>query len=377
MRAIVTILCAAAAAGVPARAAAEEACRVVLWPADGAPEAAVAEASARLEGVCEVLPLPAAAAAGPSAEASEARAEASAVLEAAQGRYYEADFAAAAELLGEAVEARAPSLARSGALDTLGSLLLWQGAALAKLARAEEAEAAFRFALAVGVGEIDRALFPPEVTRVFDRARERSSRAAPVTLTIDTEPSEASLEVDGRAAGTSEATVELSPGRHAVVARRPGYRAAVAVVEAEAEGAAVTLTLEPADAEEAAAQVAALRRDGLLDGGDPVHRALVETASGADRVALVDQGGEAQLLDAAGEPAAWPEPPAPPEPDPGGGGREPEPPRPPPETPLVRQWWLWVAVAAGAALVATAVGLGVYYGTMEWDTFTLVPGERP
>jgi hypothetical protein len=371
---LAALLLAAAPAG------AEERCRAVLWPAPGASVPAVGEASARLEPGCAVLPLPEPAAPGPTPEAGRLRAAASARLESAQDRYYEADFGGAAEILDDVIGGVAAELALHGALDVLGSLLVWRGASLAKLGRADEAASSFAFALSVGVQEIDRALFPPDVTRAFDAAREGRRSGAATALSLASTPSGAALEVDGVAREVAgEAGLEVATGLHVVVARRPGYRPAAQVVSVGAEGAALSIPLEPTDAAEAARQVAALRRDGALDAADETHRALVASALDADLLLLVLPSGEATLLTAAGDPAAWPEDPDAAEAGtpPGGGGPAGPGPAPVERRPVWREWWFWLALVGGAAAASTAVGLGVFYGTQERDTFTLVPARRP
>jgi len=363
-----------------ADAGAEEPCRGVLWPTEGAAEADVESARARLGESCEVVPLPAPAAPGPSPEAERLRAAVSAALSEATDRYYEADFAEAARLLGVAVEARAVELAEAGALDLLGSVLVWQGASLVKSGARERAMAAFTLAMAVGIEEIDRALYPPEVTRVFDRARRARESASPVSITIDSSPPGAAVEVDGDASPeVTPARVDVAAGLHVLVARRAGYRSVARLVEVGATTPSVTLTLEPAEPDLAVRQVSRLRQAGRLDSADRAHVGLVASATGADLVAIVEGGGHVLLVDGAGVPVSWPAPPAvtAAEADAGVASSDPLAPSAIAPAPVWRRWWFWVALVGGAAVVGTSVGLGVHYGTMERDTFTLVPGERP
>lgn len=361
---------------LPRVVGAEEGRRVVFWGAPGVAEGALSLARASLAPVGEVVELPAEAASGPSAEAARLSAEASAEVEAARAAYYEARFAEAAGRLERYIEAEASALGAAGALDGLRGLLLWQGIALAKLGRGDEAAERFALSVALGQEEIDRALFPPDVTAAFDQGRELASGPAEATLTVALEPPEASLEVDGRDAEAP--TVELWSGLHLLVARRPGHQPAARLVTVSAdpaEAAPVALELAPAPPEVLRRQLAQLRRDGELDPRQRHHRALAARALEADLVAVVapGTGSAVQLFDTSGEPAPWPvtvqlEVPA--EQQEEGTPIAPAPTEPA-ERPVWRRWWFWVAVIGGAALVATGVGLGVRFGRGE-DTYTIV-----
>ena len=182
------------------------------------------------------------------------------------------------------------------------------------------------------------------------------------------------MEVDGRAvAETSEAPLEMPTGRHFVVARRAGYQPLAREVTLTVEGPnEIDLELAVANEELLAQQVALLRRDGDLRPDELDHLALVTSATGADLVVLVEPSGEMSLIDSAGDQVPWPEVPTE---DPEDVEGEGEPP-PPPPTPVWRRWWFWVTLVGGAAVLATGVGVGVYYGTRpDYLTITIVPGE--
>jgi hypothetical protein len=358
---------------IPAVAAGEGARRVVIWPVGDAGEA-IAAAHERIERLGDVVDLPASATPGASDEEQRLRAEASASVEEAQAAYYQADFARAGELLDTFLDDRGEVLASQGCLDVSRHVLLWLGASLAKLDRGDDAAAAFALAVTLGQDEIDRALFPPDVTAVFDRARAQVAAAPLGRLEVDVTPGAAAIEVDGRTVTPEEGPLDLAAGRHVVVARRPGYRPRAAeVVVAGGEATRLVLGLEPADEALLGRQVALLRRDGALRADDIEHLALVAAATGTDLIALVSDAGEVRLVDAAGEEVPWPEVPVDeegPTSEPGSG----ETPAPAPATPAWRRWWFWVAMVGGAAVLATGVGLGVYYGTRPEDrTITIVP----
>jgi hypothetical protein len=372
-----TIL-AAVAVLLPAAARGEsvEARSILLWPVDGASPDAVASTGERLARLGAPVELPPPAPQGATPEALELQAAASSRVERARALYYEASFGEAAAALRSYLDEAGPRLAGAGCLESLRTALLWLGAALAKAGRADEAAAAFVVAVRLGLDEIDRSLFAPEVTAAFEAAR-RSAETAPTTaVTVSVSPPGDSLiEVDGTPAPAPPADagavrLDLGRGGHVVVARRPGFEPAARLIEVGDEPVAIELTLAPASRELLLRQVSELRRDGALDPADPGHVALAASAAGADLVAVVGPGAAVRLLDGGGATAAWPEEPRVEEP---AVPEEPEAPREP--TPVWRRWWFWVSLVGGAAVMATGVGLGVHYGTQNHDTFTLVPGE--
>lgn len=358
------------AVGLPAAVRAETARRVVIWPDGEVSEETLEGSRRRLVGLGEVIDLPAPAPPGPSEAEQALRAEASTRLDEAQAQYYEARFDEASTLLESFIEDRGEEMGAAGCLDNLRHLLVWLGASLAKLERDDEAQRAFALARRLGQDEIDRALFPPEVTAAFDRAGEVIAAAPRVELALTTRPEQLALEVDGQPLDWPRAApLRLGAGRHLVVGRRPGFQPAARVVELEAEGATpLALELRPAGQELLVRQVARLRRDGALDPARPGHLELVTRAVDAELAAVVSPGGELRLVDRSG--AEVPLPPVLAETI----EDEPETPEAPPPEPVWRRWWFWVSVVGGAAVLATGVGLGVYFGTRPDDMmFNLVP----
>jgi hypothetical protein len=341
--------------------------RIVLWD----PSVELVGGARQRLGSVGLLVEPERVAEGRSPAEQQAVADSSALLERAQACYYEARFDEAASLLEEHLATSGATLAASGGSDALRAAALWLGASLAKLGRSDDAVSWLVLAVGLGQAEIDTAVFPPEVTAAFDRAREVAARPG-AAAALASEPAGARFEVDGSAV---ERAPLLAPGRHVVVARRTGFAPAAELVVAGDAPLALVVRLERGDRAEAARQVAALRREGAFAADDPSHRALLALSAGADLVAIVDPGdGEVRLFDATGAAASWPDEPEPPGASTSTGAsadRAVEPSRAP--RPVWRTWWFWVAIVGSAAAVATGVGLGVHYGASGSDTFTIVP----
>jgi hypothetical protein len=353
---------------LPGLASAEARRTLALWPLDGVDAEALETARARLGQLGEVVDLPAPSPPGPSAAEGTLRAETSARVDEAQTRYYEASFGQAASLLETFLEARGEELAAASCLDSLRHLLIWLGASLVKQDRSDEAVARFALAQTLGQDEIDRALFPPEVTEAFDRARQTLASAPEGEISIVTLPDRVELEIDGRSVDAAPGSI--GAGRHLVVGRRPGFRpAARFVTVAAGTNTSLILELGLADAELRTQQLSLLRRDDLLDPSRDDHLELVAEATGAELVALIDASGQVRVLDPAGAEVALPDQP------PLLDDQPPDRPDPPPRAPAWRRWWFWVSLVGGAALLSTGVGLGVYYGSRpDHLTFTIVPG---
>lgn len=353
----------------------EDGRRVVCWSIEGTSSETVSAARERLSMLGEVIELPAFAPPGPTPRARQLQAEASERIERARALYYEASLDEAAELLSSFVEQRGPSLAESGSIEELRTALLWLGASLAKGGRHADALEPLVLAIRLGLEEIDRSLFPPEVTSAFEAARNEDAGASTTMVTFQVLPEGSSIEVDGQA-GTPmsgrASELQLAVGRHVVVARRPGYRPVAELVTIGVDAATVEMNLDPADRELIAEQVSLLGRDGELDATDLVHVTLVAQVTSADYVAVVSPDPETAvaLYDSDGQLSTWPA--APPSaaagsPQPSGAEPVDDEPRP-----VWRRWWFWFALIGGAAVAATGIGLGVHYGTQNRDTFTLV-----
>jgi hypothetical protein len=302
---------------------------------------------------------------------------ASAAVEQAREHYYEAALDEAAELLTEFVEHNASFMAESGITEELRTVLLWLGASLAKAGHHDEAVEPFVLAIRLGLEEVDRSLFPPEVTRAFEAARAQAAEAPTTSVTFLIQPEGTTVEIDGRVELTSSGSAmerQLAVGRHLVVSRRPGYRPVSEIITVADEAFTIETNLSPADSEMIAEQVALLDGNDMLDSSDPTHIMLMAQATAADLVGVVspDEGADIVLYDANGRRADWPISPDPSESD--AASNAPPPTESPVEEPRPawRRWWFWLAIIGGAAVTATAIGLGVHYGTQNRDTFTLV-----
>jgi PEGA domain len=135
------------------------------------------------------------------------------------------------------------------------------GAVLAQLGRAAESRAAIALALALDPDRpITELEFSPDVIAAVAAARAQAPATRAVTFA--TEPTGATLTVDGRDAGRSPASIELSPGEHVAIARAPGYRARGQAIAIAASTPRVDITL---DRDEVAAQLAAGAVLGMPD----------------------------------------------------------------------------------------------------------------
>jgi len=350
--------------------------RIAFWWEEDIEESEARAARAGLEQLGEVIDLPAPAARVQNADQSQLSAQASAQVELAQSSYYEARFVDAAQTLREYVERSIESLAASGCFESLRHVLLWLGASLAKSERVEESVEWFTLALSLGLAEIDRALFPPEVTSAYDQARARLESATPRSVTLSLSPEDSALTIDGvRSSPSTGGELALTPGRHLLVAERRGFHTAARALIVGEEETTVSLSLTPLEDIDALAEVAALRREEALSIEDPIHLGLIAHATGAELIAYLDESGGLHLRDRHG--ASVPPPPAhalEAEEAVGVDGSPIEGSAPGVEpAPAWRRWWFWVSLVGGAALLATSVGLGIHYGADRDVTFTLVP----
>ena len=95
--------------------------------------------------------------------------------------------------------------------------------------------------------ELDEAEYPPQLRQAFQAAkakvRSRPSRAA----RVESEPTNAEIEINGRLAGRTPALADLPPGRCFISVAKAGFRANLAVCPTEDK---VKIALEPATREE-------------------------------------------------------------------------------------------------------------------------------
>lgn len=123
----------------------------------------------------------------------------------------------------------------------------------------------------------------PELQQLAEDERQKAQRWGRVGVAVSTQPDGASVRVDGAASCTAApCRLNLLRGDHILVAEKIGYRRRVVPVLLEDEQT-VTLTLEPAPAEEAGHQLALT----VGTGADPSCIEMARTATTAFGVGLV------------------------------------------------------------------------------------------
>jgi hypothetical protein len=151
------------------------------------------------------------------------------------------DFAAAR--LGRARGDAEELLALDGGVELYADVALRLGAVLDHLGRRAESAEVLRLAAWLDPERaVTTAEFSPDVVAAFEAARAKAPAPVAVRVVV-TGPAVATIDIDGRSAGTAPVTVELAAGQHVVVARAPGYRARG--VAFAATGGEVALALEP------------------------------------------------------------------------------------------------------------------------------------
>jgi len=282
---------------------------------------------------------------------TRAVAEADAALTRARSDYVQVRLAQAIEELQRAeTDHLVGLLASESGRASLVRICSWLGNLQVAAGRRDEAEARFALALALAPDvDIDRAIFPPEVTAVFDAVKRRG-HGATGSLTIETRPPGADVEVDGRPApDRTPATVTAGAGWHYVLVRLPGFRPWAQRVRIEAgEVKALPVALGAATRDRVAADVERVMSE--VYPGEPRRAVqLIAAAANADKVVVVG-ADEVTLWSAGGKNLASAS---------GGDARAAAQNlfveavrRPGPrDRPIYRKWWFWTAT--GAAAVAT------------------------
>jgi hypothetical protein len=219
------LLVLAAAAAAPRAAAAAP--RIAVWLPEGTPPAAVTRAFGWAETLVVLDParlterFPRSPAAAARAAAEEQLKQ---ELDAAEKAFVETSFGAATTALGRVVpllDALPPS-ARTHQAFVRARLL--RGRIELAAGRAAAAAAAFDEAAAAAPDlQLDEAEYPPEVIKAYQAARQRAQAAPPRSLTVDSDPPGADVELNGRLWGRAPARLKLPPGRCRLVVTRPGY----------------------------------------------------------------------------------------------------------------------------------------------------------
>ncbi|MEM7154249.1 MAG: PEGA domain-containing protein [Myxococcota bacterium] len=175
-------------------------------------------------------------------------------LATARARYIEADFEGCQQaLVGESLET---TLLGDNRRTTVSRLLLWRLACYVGAAQTERAErVAEHFAVYDLEIPSDVEAVTPEVEAVLGRAMVTVSQRAPATLALQTEPSRATVSVDGRPSScTSPCDLDLPAGDHVVRVHATGSQPLVQRIKVPATGTTETLTLTPAPPVEVARQ---------------------------------------------------------------------------------------------------------------------------
>ncbi len=342
-------------------------------------DAAAAALRERDQRVISLLPGPDAVAAA-ARVTDAARAAVEAGLEDAKARYIALDLdVAIANLEKIEAEEAADLLGDSRGVAALSELNLWLGNLLVAARRLPEAEERFVQALALRPDlDIDRASFPPEVTRVFDQVKRRPT-ARIGSLTVESRPDGAAVLVDGgRRRGTTPVTVAAPGGWHYVGLQLPGFQPWAQRVELVAgEVKPLPVALTPAAEERVSADIALLMSERYptdpggavvqiaraarplsadarlgppqMAGAAPIDVVVVGAASvtryrGDGKQVAVASGGD--VAAATASLFAAPTPP---------GHRK--------SRPMYKRWWFWTAV--GGAVATSAV---LIYAVTEDDT---------
>lgn len=154
------------------------------------------------------------------------------------------EFASAIRLLAECEARLGPALARGPeGTAALSALLVELAAAAIASGDSARGQAAFaQLARLEGGVPPDAAVHPPAVIASWEETRRQT--AASRTVTIEVMPPWARVWVDGRSLGGA-ARVSVAPGSHYLIAEAAGHAPAAIRVNADAEGARWSVSLEP------------------------------------------------------------------------------------------------------------------------------------
>ena len=238
----------------------------------------------------------------------------------------------------------------------LVDLNMWVGALHYAAGRTSDADRRFRLAVSLDASaRLDGALWPPDYVKRFENAAKRTLASG--AIVVESEPPGASVQIDGRDAG-SRAPVTNRPtaGWHYVFVIRLGHARHAERVQLDA-GGVITVTAQLGVASAAQLAVDASNAMVVAYPGEPSHAArVIAAAAGAGRVAVVTADGVvvygangkalaratgstiASSVDAAFSQL---------EPRKRGGGKSGA------AAPIYKRWWFW----AGVGVVAGSVGL--------------------
>jgi hypothetical protein len=211
---------------------------------------------------------------------------------------------------------------------------------------------------------LDETRVAPPLVALLARARDELAHAHAVTLTVISQPPGARVWAGEAWRGETPLALELPEGPTLLWLARDDFRVHALAARATA-GATLTATLEPLDPADrlrplvdAVRQTAgAARREAAL---------ALAGAIGVDALLVVDAGSSPELY---GRPRAAAAAPAP-APAVDVAAPAPRALSPAPRQPWYKKAWPWLLIAGGSAVAATAVGLGVRFGTSTINTIT-------
>ena len=279
--AVVLVSCAACGGGVASTSPS----------ADVATRAPVAVIVSGGEVSAERIGEPGASVVTPRAPEVAASARARGLLERARTLYRDLAFEQSLAAVGEAqvVLEREPRIEED--FTALHRALTYRAMNELALGREENAREALRRAVALAPdAALDEGTHPPDVRALYETIRTAARAEAPVAISVTSEPTAASVSLDGREVGITPVTVHATPGAHYVRLEAAGHASRVMPIAFGADTAGVAVSLPRAEPAEAAAQVLA-REPPAIAALPAEQRHALGRALGATRVLRVERAG--------------------------------------------------------------------------------------
>ncbi len=282
----------------------------------------------------------------------EAELEARRRLAGAEEAFSRFDYSGATTQLGEALELLRPLARRADGRARLASTHLTLAMVLMVHGEREAALEELRTCLHLDATcAPDPARHPPELVALHREVMAETGREA--TLTVTSEPSGATVTIDGQREARTPVTWEgLHPGRHYVTIARDGFLPDVQVVSiggGEPTERRFTLSVGPPPMR-AAAALRALESDGAE--AERRWRAQAATLTEADVLLVLSLAPERLALAAFdGRGAALGEALERDRDDPDAAREYLDQVLPPPTVPFYGQWWFWTPIALGVAIL--------------------------
>ncbi len=202
---------------------ADDTCTLLAAPRDIAVPAELADANAgdasrKVDGSDARTPVPCVLWLKPAAEVPLP------MLDDAWSKYGELDFEGSLTSASSAVAALLERPLDEEGVARLFDARLLRGLALLALQRETQADESFRDAAVLAPErDLDVARIPPAAVARYDKVRAAVRGAAPVSLRIDSQPSDAALLLDGQAQGRTPKTLAAAPGMHVISLHKDGY----------------------------------------------------------------------------------------------------------------------------------------------------------